>query len=185
MLISLNVLPRPWSLDVLFRLLLLFVVVPLVDLALLLLLAEYTGWWVSVLVVIVTGTVGSMLAHSQGIRVFWRIRQDWLEGRMPAEALLDGLMIFVAGALLLAPGMITDLVGITLLTPFCRWLYRRQLMRWFRNHVTMRVTTTTPSGTQEYLHNPSQVIDSYVVPEPPPAKPKRQSKRRTKKEDSA
>lgn len=168
----------------LFRLLLLFVTVPLVDLALLLLLAQYAGWWVSVLVVIVTGTIGSMLAHSQGIRVLWRIRQEWVAGRMPGEALLDALMIFVAGALLLAPGMITDLLGISLLIPACRWIYRRQLMYWIRNHWTMRVTTTTPAGTQSFTSHPSQVIDSYVIPPtPPPSKSKGKAKRRKKNEE--
>jgi UPF0716 protein FxsA len=144
---------------VLLRLLLLFIVVPLVELTLLLLLAEWTHWWVSLLVVIVTGVLGSMLAHRQGWLTFRRIQHELAHGQMPADSLLDALLILCAGALLLTPGLLTDLLGITLLLPPCRGFYKPRLVRWFKS----RFTIVTSAGDVNSQPKQSQVIDSYVV----------------------
>lgn len=66
----------------------------------------------------VTGTVGATLARYQGLRTLFKIRSDIARGSMPAPHLLDGLMILIAGALLVTPGMITDAVGFALLVMY-------------------------------------------------------------------
>lgn len=96
---------------------LVFVLVPLAELALLLYLAEIFSWQRTLLLVIVTGVLGTLLARSQGWRTWVRIRDELAAGRMPAESLLDAVLIFVAGALLLTPGVLTDALGISLLIP--------------------------------------------------------------------
>ncbi len=141
------------------KLLLLFIVIPLVELALLLLLADLTRWWVSLLVVIVTGVVGSTLAHRQGWRTFRRIQQELAQGQMPTDSLLDALLIFGAGALLLTPGLLTDALGITLLLPPCRRFYKTRMVQWFKS----RFSILTPAGEMHSRPPQSQVIDSYVV----------------------
>jgi UPF0716 protein FxsA len=142
------------------KLLVLFIVVPLVELWLLLLLAQHTTASFTLLVVIVTGVVGTALARSQGWRTYQQIHQQVHEGHLPAEALLDAAMIFVAGALLLTPGILTDLFGLSLLVPFFRRQYRRWTAEWMKRH--FRVTTfppPSPPGSR------SRIIDSYVVDE--------------------
>ncbi len=141
------------------RLLLLFIAVPFVELAILLYLAELTDWKFTLALVIVTGFVGTWLARSQGFRTYWRIQQELASGRLPGDSLLDAVMIFVAGALLLTPGILTDIFGITLLIPFCRAYYRRRLVSWFKSHFTIRAV---PQGVGRPLGK-SEVIDSYVV----------------------
>lgn len=148
----------------LFRLLLLFITVPLVELVLLLYLAEVTDWKFALGLVIVTGIAGSLLAKSQGLRAYRRIQQELAEGRVPGEALIDALMIFVAGALLLAPGILTDLVGLTLLIPAGRRFYRREAVRRFKTRFVIQ--RTSEDGWQ--VHPGSEIIDSYVVDKPPP-----------------
>ncbi len=141
-----------------FYLLLLFIVVPFVELALLLKLADLTSWWHTLLLVIVTGIVGTWLARSQGLRTYSKIQQSLAEGQMPADSLLDAAMILVAGALLLTPGILTDLFGFSLLFPPTRRFYRRWLVKRFKARFTMQTTFRTSKSQQE-----SEVIDSYVV----------------------
>lgn len=111
----------------LFRLLVLFTVVPLVELAILVQLGRLMGLGPTVALVLVTGAAGAWLARWQGIAVLRRVQADLAEGRMPAGALLDGALILAAGALLLTPGLLTDLVGLSLLVPPLRRLLRRRL----------------------------------------------------------
>ena len=139
------------------KLILLFIIVPLVELALLLALREATTSQFTMLVVIVTGILGAWLARWQGLGVLTRIQQQLARGQLPTDALLDGLMIFVAGALLLTPGILTDALGISLLVPVCRRFYKSWLAKRFRHHFTAH--TVRPSDTA----GGDRIIDSYVV----------------------
>ena len=97
------------------RLLLLFTVVPLIELFLLVKLGTMIGIGATVLIVICTGILGAWLARWQGLGVL----------RLPADALIDGLLILIAGAVLLTPGLITDAFGFLLLVPQGRAVVRR------------------------------------------------------------
>jgi UPF0716 protein FxsA len=145
---------------VLLKLLLLFICVPLAELALLLYLAELLSWQRTLLLVIVTGVAGTLLARSQGWRTWMRIHDELAAGRMPTEPLLDAVLIFVAGALLLTPGILTDALGISLLIPACRNYYRRRLVTWFKSRFTIRTAGMEPGNSPQHR---SEVIDSYVV----------------------
>jgi UPF0716 protein FxsA len=107
------------------RLLLLFTIVPLVELFLLVKLGTVIGIGATVLIVICTGILGAWLARWQGLGVLRRLTEDLNEGRLPADALIDGLLILIAGAVLLTPGLITDALGFLLLVPQGRAVVRR------------------------------------------------------------
>ncbi len=112
------------------RLLFLFVVVPLIELYLLLEINEYTGIYFTFGLIIVTGFVGASLARWQGFQTWQRIQRELAQGRPPAEAMLHGLFILIAGAFLITPGVLTDLLGFSLLLPPMRsWMARRALRR--------------------------------------------------------
>lgn len=117
------------------RLLLLFLVVPLVELALLIQLGQWMGLLPTIGLVIVTGVAGAALARSQGAGVLFRIRQEMASGRMPVSDMLDGLLIFVAGALLLTPGLLTDLAGLSVLIPGTRRILKRVIGRRLKSMV--------------------------------------------------
>ncbi len=108
---------------------LMFVVVPLVELAVLVKVGTVVGVWPTIGLVVATAAVGSWLARSQGARVLGAIRADLIMGRMPAAHLLDGLMILAGGLLLLAPGFLSDVVGILLLFPPSRAWFKHLLRR--------------------------------------------------------
>ena len=109
-------------------LLVLFIALPLAELALLLKVKDYLHLGGTLALVILTGAVGVSLARWQGLQVLARLRGELARGRMPAPELVDGFLILVAGALLVTPGLITDSVGFFLLVP----PGRAALKRWVR-----------------------------------------------------
>ena len=117
------------------RLLLLFIVVPAVELALLIEIGRRIGTLETIGLIVVTGLVGAAMARSQGLRVLSRVRQEMSTGEMPAGSLLDGVLILLASALLITPGVLTDAVGFLCLMPGFRGLVKRELARRIRRAV--------------------------------------------------
>jgi len=108
----------------------LFTLVPLLELYLLIRLGTYVGAVDTIAIVIGTGVAGGLLAKSQGLAVLDRMRAELNQGRLPAESLFDGLLILIAGAMLVTPGLLTDGLGLLLLIPLSRqgiksWLKRK------------------------------------------------------------
>ncbi|MGY8768157.1 MAG: FxsA family protein [Pirellulales bacterium] len=152
----------------LLRLLLLFIVVPFVELALLMYLANQFSLPGTLLLVVITGIVGTMLARAQGFATYKRIQQELAQGRMPTDSVFDAVLIFVAGAFLLTPGILTDTLGFSLLVPFLRNRIKAGLMAWVKKN--FKVTTNMGDGFQHTTYTNDEVIDSHVVE----AEPKRQ-----------
>jgi UPF0716 protein FxsA len=112
------------------RLLLLFTTVPLVELALLLWVGARIGVLPTVALILVTGVAGASLARLQGLATWRRFQAALAAGRLPGSELLEGLIILVAGALLLTPGILTDAAGFLLLVPPARrWIVGRAEVR--------------------------------------------------------
>ncbi|WP_099188656.1 FxsA family protein [Tepidibacter mesophilus] len=104
----------------LMKLILLFTVVPLVELAILFKLNAYIGFFSTIGIVVFTGVLGAYLAKSQGREILFRIRYEMQDGRLPGEQLINGLCVLVGGAMLLTPGILTDISGFILVIPITR-----------------------------------------------------------------
>lgn len=116
------------EIDMILRyLLILFIGVPLLELLLLLKIGEIWGAELTILLVLLTGFSGAFLAKSQGMAAWYRIQSEFAQGHVPGDQLLDGLMIFAGGILLLTPGLITDTLGLCLLIPLTRKVIRRRI----------------------------------------------------------
>ncbi|MEJ2678347.1 MAG: membrane protein FxsA [Gemmatimonadota bacterium] len=113
----------------LFRLFLLFVGLPLVELGLLVEMGRWIGLLPTLALVFTTGAVGAALARHEGFHVWIDIQHELQQGRMPVANMLDGFMILIGGVLLLTPGLITDLLGLSLLLPVTRRFYKNRLRR--------------------------------------------------------
>jgi UPF0716 protein FxsA len=112
--------------NVLGRLALLFVIVPIVELILLIQIGQVVGLLPTLLLVVTTGVGGAMLARAEGLRVLFQAQRELASGRLPGQALLDGISVLGGGAFLLTPGILTDVVGFSLLFPLSRrWIQRR------------------------------------------------------------
>ena len=117
------------------RLLLLFIALPAVELALLIEIGRRVGTLETIGLIVVTGIVGAATARSQGLRVLSRLREEMSAGQMPTDSLLDGVMILVASALLVTPGVLTDAFGFLCLVPSFRGLVKRGIVRRIRSAI--------------------------------------------------
>jgi len=125
-------------------LILLFVVVPIVELAILIKIGQYIGVGYTLAIVILTGVTGAYLAKMQGLLTLRRIQEDVNKGKMPADKLFDGVLILCSGILLLTPGFITDLIGFMGLIPLTRNLFKRWLRRKIEDMISQgKVITIT------------------------------------------
>ena len=113
------------------RLFLLFAIVPLIELYFLIRIGEAVGALNTVLFVIATALLGAYLARLEGLRTLRQIQLNLSQGILPAEQLVDGLLIFAGGVLLVTPGVLTDFVALLFLIPFTRTYIKRWLRRKF------------------------------------------------------
>lgn len=126
------------------RLLILFLVVPLVELYLLLWFADATSILTAITTVILTGICGSVLAARQGTAAFRNFQIAISAGRVPGAEVVDGLLIAFAAALLLTPGLLTDTVGLLLLIPWTRQRFRKAMIRRYASR--FKVVTFPPGA---------------------------------------
>ncbi len=112
------------------RLILLFILVPIAELVLLIQLGRWVGLWPTLALIVVTGTLGAALASREGLRAWRAFQDDLARGQLPGRPILDGLSIFSGGALLLTPGLMTDILGFALVArPTRRWIQNRVINR--------------------------------------------------------
>ncbi|HSL60842.1 MAG TPA: FxsA family protein [Desulfotignum sp.] len=115
----------------LLKLFLCFTVIPMVELYLLIKLGTLIGGLNTIFVVLLTGFAGAWLARMEGMHTMLKVRMNLQQGIMPAEELLDGLIILIAGLVLITPGLITDGLGLLMLWPVTRNRLKRFLRRKF------------------------------------------------------
>jgi UPF0716 protein FxsA len=115
------------------RLIALFVLLPMVELALLLQIGKLIGLVPTIALIVATGVLGASLARHQGLATLDRMRSALAEGRLPHREIVEGVLILVAGAVLLTPGVLTDIAGFSLLVPEVRRLTAQYLLRRFEN----------------------------------------------------
>ncbi len=119
----------------LLRLALLFVLTPLVELAILVYLGTIIGALYTILIVVATGILGAFMARNQGLAALSRIRGSIERGIIPSDEIFDGALILAGGLLLLTPGIITDIIGFAVLVPQTR----RIIGRWLRSLIRRRI----------------------------------------------
>ena len=149
------------------RLLLLFTIVPLVELWLLLRISEFTSPLFTVALVLLTGFVGAALARRQGWQTWRRIQQQLAQGQPPTESLLDGMMILLAGAVLITPGVLTDLLGFSLLVPAFRKLVRHRAAAWLKTRAMVQFHANDAAGsTRSNSAQDDSIIDAEFTRHP-------------------
>ncbi|PLX45419.1 MAG: membrane protein FxsA [Deltaproteobacteria bacterium] len=117
------------------RLLLLFTIIPAIELYLLISVGSVIGAGYTFLIIIATGIFGAHYARQQGFDVMVRLQRAQREGRMPADEMVDGAMLLLGGAFLITPGFLTDIVGFSLVFPPTRNAYKRRFAEWMRRKI--------------------------------------------------
>lgn len=111
------------------RIFALFLIMPVVELALLVQVDKLIGFWPTVGIILFTGLLGGYLAKREGLAVWNRFNQKMAEAAIPGKEILDGVIILVAGALLITPGVVTDVFGFLGLLPPTRALIRKMVQK--------------------------------------------------------
>ena len=128
--------------------LLLFFLTPIIEMYLLIEVAGYIDAWPTIGLVMLTAVVGVALLKRQGIATLTRGIQRAQQGQMPATEMAEGILLAVAGALLITPGFVTDFVGFTLLFPPSRVAIAKILIQ----RVAMSATVMSPPHAVSYTH---------------------------------
>jgi UPF0716 protein FxsA len=121
-------------------LVLLFIVVPIAELAVIIQVGQLIGVWWTIALLIADSILGSILMRSQGRAAWRRFNDTTRAGRVPAREVLDGALVIFGGALLLTPGFITDVLGLLLLLPPTRALVRGVLARRLAHRMVVSMT---------------------------------------------
>src|SRR5215204_3033476 len=126
----------------------LFIVVPIAELAILIQIGQLIGIWWTIALLVADAVLGSLLARSQG-RVTWRRFNEALRsGRPPAREVMDGALVLFGGALLLTPGFLSDILGLVLLLPPSRAVVRAVLVRRFAGRMAASMAAPRPAGAR-------------------------------------
>ncbi len=156
------------------RLLLLFTLVPVLELYLLVQIGGEIGTVNTIAIVIVTGILGAAFAKSQGAQIIRKIQTTWGAGQVPGKELVHGALILAGGITLLTPGFVTDIIGLTLLFPVTRILYAKWLYSYFQKKIskgqwsyssTSAGPQDSPGNTRDFYDPNEKIIDAEVVDE--------------------
>lgn len=132
----------------------LFILVPLAELAVIIVVGMSIGVLATLLLLLAFSLFGAWLARREGLAAWRRFELSMAEGRVPTQEVADGAMILLAGALLLIPGFLTDLIGLVLLVPATRVLARRWVPALARRRAARRARITvsrSPAGSTKVI----------------------------------
>ncbi len=132
-----------------FKFIFLFTVIPLLELALLIKLNHFLGLMATVSLVIVTGLLGASLANQQKLIVVRKIKQSMAQSQMPADKLVEGLLILIGSICLITPGLVTDLTGFLFILPPTRVKIKVATKSKFRRIITAGEFEFTPENQEE------------------------------------
>jgi UPF0716 protein FxsA len=111
--------------------------VPIVEIFVLVKVEEAIGAVPTILLLILDAVLGAWLIRHQGRRAWLALMESLSAGRMPTKELADGALILIGGTLLIAPGFLTDILGLFLVLPFTRPLARRGLVVWASSRISV------------------------------------------------
>ena len=114
---------------------LLIILVPVLELIVMFKVAGAFGWLETLSVLVLISFVGAWLVRRQGLSMLMRIQRELSEGTVPTKSVVDGLLLLVAGVLLLTPGFVSDVFGILLVLPPTRIALRTALIRRYRSRI--------------------------------------------------
>ena len=140
-----------------FKLFLLFAILPIVEIAILINVGEQIGGWYTVAIVILTAFAGAHLVRQQGLSTLMHAQQKMQAGTMPELEMAEGLLLVIAGVLLVTPGFITDGIGFLLSLPMTRPIIAKGLLK----HLALRMVNTSFNGgfSQHSFHSRDQSED--------------------------
>lgn len=111
------------------------IAMPVVEIIVLLLSGNLIGFWPTLFLIVATGLIGAYLAKRQGMETWKKAQEQIRYGMMPGNEIIDGICIFIGAALLLSPGLISDIMGLILVFPPTRNLLKPMVIRFIMNRM--------------------------------------------------
>src|SRR6056297_2516498 len=148
-----------------FKLLMIFILVPLIELYFLLEISQFIGVFTTVMVIVFTGAAGVSIAKRQGYQVVNNIRSTLNSGKMPTDDLISALLILIGGVTLLTPGFLTDITGFLLILPGSRDLIGSVVKKRFIKYIKenkVEVYTSNRSYHSDYQDQSQNLDDDYI-----------------------
>ncbi len=122
----------------------LFLIIPIIEIYLLIKVGEIIGALPTIILVVLTAVIGAGLLRQQGLSTLARFQQNLSTGKLPAQELVEGILLAVGGALLMTPGFVTDTIGFLCLIPFSRKLIAATIIK----NSTIKMASKMGSFTQ-------------------------------------
>lgn len=142
-----------------FRILfLLFIIIPIIEIAVLMQVGAILGAWPTIAIVIITAWLGAKNVRQQGISTLNSVQTKMAQGEMPSEEIVSGILLLVSGVLLVTPGFVTDAFGLLLLVPTFRRLFIKSLQQQLVKQQTNNSTFYTQSFT---THQPKNSAKNF------------------------
>jgi len=137
------------------KLFLLFAAMPIIEIALLVNVGEQIGGWNTVAIVIATAIAGAHLVRREGLQTLFQAQTKMQSGQLPGQQMAEGLLLVVAGVLLVTPGFITDILGFLFALPVTRPLIAKMLMKQFSLKVQTSAQQSQFNYTSQQHHQSS------------------------------
>ncbi|MFQ5432581.1 MAG: FxsA family protein [Nitrospinota bacterium] len=139
----------------LIRLFLLFIIIPLIEIAILMKLGTIFGVLHTIGLVIITGIIGAFLARAQGLKVIRELQVSLSKGDVPTDPIIEGILLLISAALLVTPGVLTDIVGFILVIPYTRKIIRDVLKEYFKGKIAQGIYSGMKSDGSWFYYGSS------------------------------
>jgi UPF0716 protein FxsA len=145
-----------------FRLLFIFfIIIPIIEITVLMQVGAIFGVWPTIAVVIFTAWLGAKYVRQQGLATLSSVQKKMAQGQMPSDEIVTGLMLLVAGVLLVTPGFVTDFFGLSLLIPAVRHAITASVITHMKNNPGQQ-------GFQFHSHTTGQAQDDFTAQQDSP-----------------
>lgn len=145
---------------------LLFILVPIIEISVLIQVGAWFGLWPTIAIVIITAWLGAKYVKQQGLATLQSVQNKMAQGQMPSNEIVEGLLLLVAGVLLVTPGFVTDFVGLTLLLP----VIRKGIIKRIQQYIVVNGVASSsahfrpssfvePSAEQNINHHQGKTLD--------------------------
>lgn len=140
----------------------LFIIIPIIEIALLIQVSDVIGGVATIALVVITAILGAKMVKQQGMGALQNAQTQMAQGQMPAKELFTGICVIIAGVLLLTPGIMTDVFGLLLLTP----AIRNKLAAGLASQATVRMSAGMQQGPSPYVQQPHSMRDQQQTEQP-------------------
>ena len=145
------------------KLLALFLLIPIIELFIMFKVGKVIGLEITILIIIITAIIGAKLTKVQGAKAIKNAQSEIKSGKLPHKEVMDGIMIIIAGAFLLTPGFVTDIVGFSLLLPALRSNYQKLLLAFIKTKILFAHSPINKQKKEGKSNDDPTIIEAEII----------------------